>query len=471
MALFADRLILKDRAARARALGAILLSALLLLLPWMFPLDGKQHADWQQFLGRFHPLAVHLPIGLIVLVPLLELAGLRRPALREAAGFILRIAFICCLGALTLGYLLAYGSGTNGTIVQRHLWGGITLSIGVLACIFARSAWTSHQFPRAYPALLVSILGLLAWTAHQGGSLTYGVNYLTEYLPAPLKNIVGDSKAPSSASFYAMHIHPILDANCLACHGETKANGGLRMDTYDQLMRGGKDGPAIVPGKPETSLLLQRVTLPVTHKLFMPAEGKPPLKPDEIDLLRAWVRHGASSTATVVEGISIPEVAAEPTPEPVGDYSSLRPEIDQLNKGQGVKLLPVSSKPSDGLILSTIDTAPTFGDAQLRSLEKYFPFIVEAELGRTVVTNASFDALSKCPHLRAIHLEWTGVTGDGIAKLAALSELTYLNLTGTRVSAAAAASLGSIETLRHVYLYNTPAQPAPTTESVARNTP
>jgi hypothetical protein len=48
-------------------------------------LDGKPHADWQQFLGRFHPLVVHLPIGLLLLVPLLELAGTARPALREAA--------------------------------------------------------------------------------------------------------------------------------------------------------------------------------------------------------------------------------------------------------------------------------------------------------------------------------------------------------------------------------------------------
>ena len=53
-------------------IGAVCAGVLIVLLPLFFPLDGKSHADWLQFLGRFHPLLVHLPIGLIVLLPLLE---------------------------------------------------------------------------------------------------------------------------------------------------------------------------------------------------------------------------------------------------------------------------------------------------------------------------------------------------------------------------------------------------------------
>ncbi len=121
-------------------------------------LDGRPHADWQQFLGRFHPLAVHLPIGLIVLVPLLEIAGRFRPALREAAGFVLKLAFISCLGALTLGFLLAYGGGDAGVGVTRHMWGGIALTISVLLCLLARPWWTSGSVPRVYPLMLACVL-------------------------------------------------------------------------------------------------------------------------------------------------------------------------------------------------------------------------------------------------------------------------------------------------------------------------
>ena len=113
-----------------------------------------------------------------------------------------------------------------------------------------------------------------------------------------------------------------------------------------------------------------------------------------------------------------------------------------------------------GLVLYTVDAASSFGDAQLAQFQKFAPYIVEAELGRTAVTDASFDTLAKFTHLRAIHLEETKVTGEGLAKLGPLSQFTYLNLSGTRVTRAAVAPLASMKNLRHVYLYDTPSQPA-----------
>ena len=59
--------------------ASLLVSVSLLLLPFVFKLDGTTHADWQQFLGRFHPLVVHLPIGLILLVPAAGTRGQSSP--------------------------------------------------------------------------------------------------------------------------------------------------------------------------------------------------------------------------------------------------------------------------------------------------------------------------------------------------------------------------------------------------------
>lgn len=450
----------QSRPARAGVIAALVLSIALFQLPWLIKLDGRPHADWQQFLGRFHPLAVHLPIGLLVLVPLLEVAGAWRPALREAAAFVLGLALLTTLGSLTLGYLLAYGGGEAGPVLTHHMWGGITLAIGLMTCILARPAWVSHSLPYGYPILLSATLLTLAWTAHQGGSITHGNNYLTQYMPASLKRLSpgSSSHALNPDSFYAQQVYPILDAKCVSCHGESKTSGGLRLDSYEQLMRGGKEGAAIIPGNPGRSLLLTRVTLPVSDKHFMPAEGKPPLKVEEIALLRAWIQQGASPSAVSVEGVSIRQ--AEIPIAPVGDYSALEPTIRQMAKSQGAKLIPVSGKPSDGLVLYTVDNANSFGDAQLKQLQNFAPYIVEVELGRTAVTDASFDTLAKFTHLRSIHLEGTQVTGVGLAKLASLSQLTYLNLSGTQVTQTAVASLGTMKNLRHLYLYNTPAQPA-----------
>jgi uncharacterized membrane protein len=471
----ADRIIPKDKSTRLSWLASLVSCIALAILPWLIPLDGKQHADWQQFLGRFHPLAVHLPIGLLVLVPLLEIAGAFRPHLRQAAGFVLALTFAGCLLSLPLGFLLAHGSGSAGIVVSRHMAGGIALTIGVLLCLLARPFWSSGAVAYAYPVLLTCTVLALIWTADQGASITHGSNYLTQYMPANLKRWTGlGSQTTATTSFYSQHIHPILDDNCVSCHGQSKSQGGLRMDTYDLLMKGGDEGPVIVAGSPDKSLLFARITLPPGHRQFMPSGGRAPLRPEEIAWIKAWIQQGASSSATTLAGVSIQEDRPELPLQPVGDYSALMPEIRQMQQAQGAKLIQLSAKPEDGLVLYTVDNAANFGDAQLAQFQKFAPFIVEAELGRTAVTNASFDTLKQFTHLRALHLEGTHITGDGLAKLAPLAQLTYLNLSGTQVTAASIAPLSTIKNLRHVYLYNTPAQPVPTAEPavpLARTSP
>jgi mono/diheme cytochrome c family protein len=440
--------------------ASLLVSLMLLALPFLFKLDGKPHADWQQFLGRFHPLVVHLPVGLILLVPLLELAGRTRPALLEAAAFVLSLSVLSCLLALTLGYLLAYGSGDAGAGVVRHMWGGIALTIGVGFCFLARAA--SGELRGAYPYLLACVLLLLAWTAHQGGSLTHGDEYLTTYLPGPLKHfsLVRPKTPDFPDSFYARHLYPVFDANCVSCHGPSKVKGGLRLDTYDRLMRGGEDGAIVIPGNPDRSTLWKRITLPKDDKKFMPSEGKPPLKSEEIAWIKAWIQQGASPEVKTLVGINVPEpYHEEPVPQ-VGDYSAKMGEIAQAAKSAGVTLVPVSRNLGDGLILNTVDAGSKFGDAQLASLAPFAPYIVDAELARSSVTDGCFETLEKFGHLRTLHLEGTAITGTALSKLAQLPQLSYLNLSGTQVTQAAITPLSSMKNLRHLYLYNTPAQPA-----------
>ena len=461
---------LRRRTVSPQWLCTLGLSVFLVMLPFAVRLDGQPHADWLQFLGRFHPLLVHLPIGMLVLLPVLEIAGTTRLGLREAAGFVLQLAL--ATGAITLivGIFLAYGSGIIGATVTRHMWGGIVLLIELLACVTARPAWVSGQVQRVYPALLVASLLTLTWTAHQGGSLTHGVDYLTRYMPGPLKRFFPSASAASDAAYvgsiYMRSIHPILDAKCVACHGASKEQAGLRLDLYELLMKGGRDGTVIAPQNPDRSLVLQRVTLSPADKHFMPAEGRTPLTADEIATLRAWILAGASPTATSIPGIA---TAAENTGlplQPVGDYSYLMNEIRQMQRLEGAKLIAVSATPSDGLILRTIDVASKFDDAQLARFQRFAPFIVEAELGRTAVSDDCFDTLSRFTNLRALHLERTAVTGRAVGKLVSLSQLTYLNLSGTKVTSDALLPLKGMPNLRHVYLFDTPAEPA----SAANNT-
>lgn len=466
---------LRIRSVPARWLCTLGVSAMLVLLPFAVGLNGRPHADWLQFVGRFHPLLVHLPIGMLVLLPFLEIAGTTRAGLREAAGFVLQLTLAIGAIALGLGILLAYGSGVVGATVTRHMWGGIALLIELMVWVTVRPAWISGQLQRAYTALLAVTLLTLTWTAHQGGSLTHGSDYLTRYMPGPLKRIFrsasGASDAAYAGSAYSRYIHPIFDAKCVACHGGSKEQAQLRVDFYELLMKGGKDGVVVVPRDPDHSLMLQRVTLSPSDRHFMPAEGRTPLTGDEIAALRAWILAGASPTATSIPGIATAAAHTDLPLQPVGDYGSLMNEIRQVQTSEGAKLIAVSAKPSDGLILRTTDAASTFDDAQLARFQRFAPFIVEAELGRTAVTDACFDTLSKFANLRALHLESTAITGRSLAKLASLSQLTYLNLSGTKVTSDALAPLKGMPNLLHIYLFDTPAEPASSdTNSTLRST-
>jgi uncharacterized membrane protein len=456
----ARSLLQQIRVGRSAWLRVGCTSVVLIALPFIFRLDGRAHADWLQFVGRFHPALLHLPIGLIVLVPVLEIAGSGRPALRDAAAFVLRAAVAVSLPTLILGYMLAYGAGDTGTTVNRHMWGGIALCICLMLCILLRPTWAEGGQQWIYPSLLIATLLILTWTGHEGGSITHGGDYLTRYMPRGLRKFL-PAPSPdevSSDSFYAQRISPVLEAKCVVCHGSGTEKGGLRLDSYGNTMRGGKDGAVVVAGKPEASMLLARVTLMPGDLHFMPAEGRTPLTADEISWIRGWIKAGATPASSGTAGTAMADNHAEPPSPPVGDYSQLMPEIVRMQHELGPKLVPVSAKASDGLILRTVDVASTFGDAQLAQFQKFAPYIVEAELARTAITDASLDTLRTFTHLRALHLEGTSITGANIAKLSSLTELNYLNLSGTKVSAQSVAPLRSMPHL-HLYLFNTPAQP------------
>jgi len=116
-----------------------------------------------------------------------------------------------------------------------------------------------------------------------------------------------------SGELFESRIRPLLARNCFACH--TSAHlGGLTLSSRRSLIQGGASGPAIVPGKPDASLLVQAIRQ--THpRLKMPPTGK--LKPEEIRDIEVWISEGAPW----------PENSAA---SPIGKDSGIRPEQRQF---------------------------------------------------------------------------------------------------------------------------------------------
>ncbi|MBI3862949.1 MAG: PSD1 domain-containing protein [Planctomycetia bacterium] len=101
-----------------------------------------------------------------------------------------------------------------------------------------------------------------------------------------------DSKiTPEDAEFFEQKIRPLLVQRCYSCHAEpNKIKGGLRLDSRGAWQKGGETGPALVPGKPAESLLIQAVRYGEAD-LQMPPTAR--LPDAEIALLEEWVRRGA----------------------------------------------------------------------------------------------------------------------------------------------------------------------------------
>jgi hypothetical protein len=95
---------------------------------------------------------------------------------------------------------------------------------------------------------------------------------------------------PESDEFFELKIRPILANRCYSCHSTT-AMGALAVNSRDALLKGGKSGPAIIPGNPDASLLIQAVMQTVPSMKMPMGQGKIP--DSEIALLSSWVKAGA----------------------------------------------------------------------------------------------------------------------------------------------------------------------------------
>jgi len=261
--------------------------------------------DLALFLGHFHPMLVHLPIGSLVLLGILELFA-AFPPLKDAAQnkrVILGFSAASSLAAVSCGWLLAQPGGYDAQLLRWHRLAGF----GVAGACIATWLLCRPNWPRAYRVSLLATLALLVVAGHYGSAMTHGRGFFTRYAPAPLRSLLGEQRAathlvsadPMQRRLFVDVVQPILQQRCSPCHGPEKQKGELRVDTLATLLAGGKTGPALVAGKAAESLMIKRLLLPLSHDDHMPPEGKPQPTPAEIGLLRWWINAGAPEEGTV----------------------------------------------------------------------------------------------------------------------------------------------------------------------------
>ena len=135
--------------------------------------------------------------------------------------------------------------------------------------------------------------------------------------------------AADPAALFAEKIQPLLETKCVSCHQPEKTKGKLQLHSAAALAKGGDSGPAIVPGKPDESSLLKRITLPPGHDDIMPPEGDP-LTADQSTAFREWITAGAPFPDSLTLSAKDSKTAARPTKEASVKVRSMAVYPDKL---------------------------------------------------------------------------------------------------------------------------------------------
>jgi len=419
------------------------------------------------FIGRFHPLVVHMPIGFIAAVIILQLvARFSQSNLRIGIGTLLWFSMITAILSTIIGTLLAIPGGYDAELLLKHRQLGLGTSIATIWMLCA------HRSKRRGSGLFYSLsllfgMGLLGATGHFGGSLTHGDDYLTAYLPEALGGKTQaepiDPGTPEDAALYDRLIQPILDAKCVACHNDTKSKGELRMDSFEALLIGGKKGPTLIENNAAGSLMIERAQLPLDHKEHMPPEGKVQLSEAELEAISWWIDQGAPERMSLDtdlpsdESIALMEsalgfVIAEPmTPmlpwQAAVEASAPLHHLPQLR----IQRVALDSPALDVFFEPTTDSI----DALVAQLAPIKANITLLDLGNTTFSDATLKEIATFSNLEQLRLNNTSVTDDGIQHLANLRQLEKLSLYGTPISDAALQPLKKLPKLRQVITWNT----------------
>ena len=418
--------------------------------------------------GRFHPILVHLPIGILVFgVVLIFLSKKQDKTFLPAIQLAFLLGSIGGVLACISGFLQYQFEGFSWDTVQFHLiFGILTTAAGFFFY------WKSKKItdPSTLKWSTTALVGALLFTGHLGGSITHGEGYFTEVMPDNLQSLFGG--APSSAepltlpeegweelAYYEEVVQPILNSNCQSCHNPRNKKGGLDLSTKEALLLGGESGPIIDPHEFLKSSLISRMELPMDHEDHMPPKEKRQPKKEELQLIRLWLENEASFDLKL--GAAKPEKKwLEPffKREEIAFYPTvtLAPFAEDslsLLRKKGFYVEPIAQG-GNQLKVSCINF-PDFKDQNLGDLASIKDHVVYLDFSGTQVTDQMLESLNDFSNLTVLKLSNTRVSGAKLEKLAACKNLKSLYLNGISITGSDLEKLQSHPLLEKVFAYET----------------
>ncbi len=426
-------------------------------------------SSFSLFIGRFHPVIVHLPIGFLLLGALMEFfnSKVRSKNMDAAILFSFRLGALSAFLAAFMGWLLAGEGGYNESHLFWHKWLGITVGLVALAAMFIKGGVLAIP-DFIYKILLFGMVSMLMITGHLGGNMTHGASYLTEYLPFGNSEQIVEKKAfnnPDSVFVYQDIIQPMLEKRCFECHNEDKSNGGLQMHTTELLAKGGDGGPVLVSGKAIDSELFRRITKDPTSKKFMPTGGKIHLGYEEVKLIGWWIDEGGDFDKAISD-VDIPKDIKQILEE------NWKVSLVKKSFVETANVTPVATEIMTGLTDIGFTGSPlasgnnfldirynklgeTPSNADLQKLLGAKEQITWLNLANKNITDEMLMTIGQLSNLTRLQIQQNPISDKGITSLEGLTNLETLNLYGTDITDAALASIEKLPNLKKLFLWQT----------------
>lgn len=427
-------------------------------------------SDFTYFLGRFHPVLVHLPIGFLLLAILMEwYQRLKGRNLGHLIGYAWLLGSFGGLVSIISGWWLSDSGLYLESDLFFHRWLGVSLVVLAFTGWWLKKNWERYSVG-IQTTINILVLLLIFIEGHLGGTLTHGPDYLLEYAPSFIKNKLETKEEIGKTDFtnqdsifvYKDLIEPIFMEKCWACHNSVEKRGLLNMEHPDSLILGGENGPVLIAGNPSESELFNRVTLSQKSQKYMPPVGLS-LTYSEIRLLDWWIVNGANFNMKIEEGEALAPIKSvlaktygiDTTPKPWYESVKINPADSVLltkliNLGFSVKKLGEENN-----LLDVKYNDQSLTEEKIKSLMDVADHITWLSLAKSNITDDQLNYITQFPNLTRLELERTQLSDAGIKQLSTLGHLESINLYGSNVSENCLQDLSKIPSLKRVYLWNT----------------
>ncbi|AWV98536.1 c-type cytochrome domain-containing protein [Arcticibacterium luteifluviistationis] len=427
-------------------------------------------------IGRFHPILLHFPIVLVLLVLGAEVLRFLKIIQIDSKVFFYSflVMIVLTLVSIFSGYLLFASGEYSGYLMEQHFNGGV-LTGCLLFVSFALFLyhWKSGKLYAVYLIALLATNGAALYTGHQGGNLTHGQNFLTEYLPMIGAEVEVESKVDSNQYLYEDIIQPILEAKCVGCHSTLRAKGNFSVSSFEDLFKEGKSGQTgLKHYLPDESELYLRVIMPDTVSDRMPPAGKTPLDDKEIAILKYWIANGAKTKQGLADSTTADSTKLEMQLlvnqlEPALkryrfnvhklklNAEKLAAELEYLATDMEVVIKRDEEAEGEMYTLSNTFPPAPFDSEKLAQLKPYLDVFTKVSLVSSQIDDADLYIIAQMSNLKELYLQKTKLRGSGLIHLSQLENLKVLNVSFTKVDDKALLDLVKFPALKEVYTYST----------------